>query len=37
MKRALLAASVLALFVSTQALAQTVGVGPAETVVIEPE
>jgi uncharacterized protein DUF1236 len=37
MKRALLAASVLAMFVSTQALAQTVGVGPAETVVIEPE
>ena len=37
MKRALLAASVLAMFVSTQALAQTVGVGPAESVVIEPE
>jgi hypothetical protein len=37
MKRALLAATVLAMFVSTQALAQTVGVGPAETVVIEPE
>jgi hypothetical protein len=37
MKRALLAASVVAMFLSTQALAQTVGVGPAETVVIEPE
>jgi hypothetical protein len=37
MKRALMAASVLAVFVSTQALAQTVGVGPAETIVIEPE
>ena len=37
MRRALIAASVLAVFVSTQALAQTVGVGPAETVVIEPE
>ena len=37
MKRALIAASVLAVFVSTQALAQTVGVGPAETIVIEPE
>jgi hypothetical protein len=37
MKRALMAASVLAVFAGTQALAQTVGVGPAETVVIEPE
>jgi hypothetical protein len=37
MKRALMAASVLALFAGTQAFAQTVGVGPAETVVIEPE
>jgi hypothetical protein len=37
MKRPLLAATVLAMYVSTQALAQTVGVGPAETVVIEPE
>ena len=37
MKRVLMAASVLALFAGTQALAQTVGVGPAETVVIEPE
>jgi Protein of unknown function (DUF1236) len=36
MKRALMAASV-AVFVSTQALSQTVGVGPAETIVIEPE
>ena len=25
------------MFISTQALAQTVGVGPAETIVIEPE
>jgi len=37
MKRALMAASVLAVFANTQVLAQTVGVGPAETVVIEPE
>jgi hypothetical protein len=37
MKRGLMAASVLAVFVSTQALAQTVGVGPAETIVIQPE
>jgi len=37
MKRALMAASVLAVFASTQALAQTVGVGPAETVIVEPE
>ena len=37
MKRALMAATVLAAFAGTQAVAQTVGVGPAETVVIEPE
>ena len=37
MKRALIAVSGLAMLMSAQALAQTVGVGPAETVVIEPE
>jgi Protein of unknown function (DUF1236) len=37
MKRALMAASVLAVFASTQAFAQTVGVGPAGTVIVEPE
>jgi hypothetical protein len=37
MKRALMAASVLAVFASTQALAQTVGVGPAGTLIVEPE
>ena len=37
MKRALMAASVLAVFASTQALAQTVGVGPPGTVIVEPE
>lgn len=37
MKRALMAATVLAVFASTQALAQTVGVGPAGTVIVEPE
>lgn len=37
MKRALMAASVLAVFASTQALAQTVGVGPAGSVIVEPE
>ena len=37
MKRALLAASVVAMFLSTHALAQTVGGGPAGSVVIEPE
>jgi Protein of unknown function (DUF1236) len=36
MKRALVVASVLAAFAGTQALAQTVGVGPADTVIIEP-
>ena len=37
MKRALIAVSGLAMLMSAQALAQTVGVGPAETVVIAPE
>src|SRR6476620_10869266 len=37
MKRALIAASALAMLAGAQAFAQTVGVGPAETVVIEPE
>jgi len=37
MKRALVVASVLAAFAGTQALAQTVGIGPADTVIIEPE
>ena len=37
MKRALIAVSGIAMLMSVQALAQTVGVGPAETVVIEPE
>jgi catalase (peroxidase I) len=37
MKRALMAASLVALFTGAHAFAQTVGVGPAETVVIEPE
>ena len=36
MKRVLMAATVLSVFAGTPALAQTV-VGPAETVVIEPE
>ena len=37
MKRALMAAIVLAVFAGTQAFSQTVGVGPAETVIVEPE
>jgi hypothetical protein len=37
MKRVLMAATVLGMFAGMPALAQTVGVGPAETVVIEPE
>ena len=37
MKRVLMAASVIAILTGAQAFAQTVGVGPAETVVIEPE
>jgi hypothetical protein len=37
MKRTLMAAGLLACLGGPQALAQTVGVGPAETVVIEPE
>lgn len=37
MKRALMAASVIAMLTSAQAFAQTVGVGTADTLVIEPE
>ena len=37
MRRAIIAASAVALLASTQAFAQTVGVGPAETIIIEPE
>ena len=37
MKRALMAVSGLAMLMSAQALAQTVGVGPADTIVVEPE
>jgi len=37
MKRALVAASALAILAGVQSFAQTVGVGPGETVVIEPE
>ena len=37
MKRAFIAASAIAKLAGAQAFAQTVGVGPAETVVIEPE
>lgn len=37
MKRVLVAASAIAILAGTQSFAQTVGVGPAETVVIEPE
>lgn len=37
MQRALIMASLVAILAGTQAFAQTVGVGPAETVVIEPE
>ena len=37
MKRAFMAATAIAMLSGTQAFAQTVGVGPAETVVIEPE
>jgi Protein of unknown function (DUF1236) len=37
MRRALMAASALVMLAGTQAFAQTVGVGPAETVIIEPE
>ncbi|MGZ4974806.1 MAG: DUF1236 domain-containing protein [Limisphaerales bacterium] len=37
MKRALMAASVIAMLTGVQAFAQTVGVGPAETLVTEPE
>jgi hypothetical protein len=37
MKRALMAASIVVALTGAQAFAQTVGVGPSETVVIEPE
>jgi Protein of unknown function (DUF1236) len=37
MKRAYVAATAIAMLAGAQAFAQTVGVGPAETVVIEPE
>ena len=37
MKRALIAVSGLAMLMSAQALAQTVGVGPADTIVNAPE
>src|SRR5262245_19729202 len=37
MKRVLMAATILGMFAGMSALAQTVGVGPAETIVIEPE
>ena len=37
MKRAFIAASAIAILAGAQAFAQTVGVGPADTVVIEPE
>jgi Protein of unknown function (DUF1236) len=37
MKRALVAASAIAILAGAQSFAQTVGVGPAETVIIEPE
>jgi Protein of unknown function (DUF1236) len=36
MKRALVAASAIAILTGAQSFAQTVGVGPAETVIIEP-
>jgi hypothetical protein len=37
MKRVLVAASAIVILAGAQSFAQTVGVGPAETVVIEPE
>jgi hypothetical protein len=37
MRRALMAASAIAMLAGAQGFAQTVGVGPAETVIIEPE
>ena len=36
MKRALMAASIIVVLTAAQAFAQTVGVGPSETVVMEP-
>ena len=37
MKRALMAASVISMLAGVPAFAQTVGVGPSETVIVEPE
>lgn len=37
MKRALVAASAIAMLAGAQAFAQTVGVAPTETIVVEPE
>jgi catalase (peroxidase I) len=37
MRRALMAASAIAMLAGAQAFGQTVGVGPAETIIIEPE
>ena len=37
MRRALMAASAIVVLAGAQAFAQTVGIGPAETVIIEPE
>ena len=37
MKRVLMAASAIAMLAGAQAFAQTVGVAPAETVIIEPQ
>src|SRR5512143_2710458 len=37
MKRTLMAASVISMLAGGPALAQTVGVGPCETVIVEPE
>jgi hypothetical protein len=37
MKRAMLAASVIATFAGSQAFAQTVGISPSETIIVEPE
>lgn len=37
MKRTLIAASVISMLAGVPALAQTVGVGPAETIIVEPQ
>ena len=37
MKRAMLAASVIVTFAGSQAFAQTVGIAPPETIIVEPE